>query len=86
MSRGSRLKAGIKDQKHLLGLKKRPASYLDTALLLFLAATGSQPSSSEREAPLRCSHVITAGVKRINQGGEVGWVLAGEDFWGRETG
>lgn len=63
MSRGGQLKVR---PKNLLGLKKGPASYLDTALLFFLAVMGSQPSSSGREAPLRCSHLITACVKRVN--------------------
>lgn len=40
MSRGSQLKTGIKDQKNLLGLKKGPPYYLDTALLLFFGTNG----------------------------------------------
>lgn len=54
MSRGSWLKAGIRDQKHLLGLN-RGSAYLDIALLLVLALMGSQPFSSEREVPLQRS-------------------------------
>lgn len=66
MSRGSWLKAGIKDQKNLLGLNRGSASYLDIALLLFLALMCSQPLPSGREVPLQCSELITEGVKRIN--------------------
>lgn len=47
---------------------------------------GSQPLFSGKDDPLQCSYLITAGVKRINWGGEVGWVFAEEDFWGRDTG
>lgn len=76
MNRHSQLQAGIKDQENLLRFKKGPASYPDTALLLLWTVRGSQPSSAGREAPPWGSQLITAGVKRINQG-ELEWYLWG---------
>lgn len=75
MNRHNQPQAGIKDQKNLLGFKKGPASYPDTALLLLWAVRGFQPSSAGREAPPWGSQ-LRAGAKRIDQG-EVEWYLWG---------